>query len=310
MSLYKIEQKITTIIDNAGGDSGTPSFSCNDIVFTHGKFTLMDAWVSDYWYATLEVDAGNFRDAYSIFAKKLAKTIPRISLIGQCYISFTNEPFLITRKDKYDDIGYFKFIRNVKHVGLMFMNRDVSGLNILLNNTDIPDSFYYYWNDAVNTIGYSSKLLLMFSAIENLAKLPDGKKDWVKVEKILGKELKDKIYTPNSGLRHRLTHGEYFNTSDSDDNYLDLIHKKVISYFNQEIFKSTVIDEAVVNPQRSPFDNKEQGGPYFIRNFDPEKNPFTLENIIKKDKNNNEEVDTTLFEFIYGDQMRALDVDF
>jgi hypothetical protein len=136
-------------------------------------------------------------------------------------------------------------------------------LQTLFANTAIPDEFYKYWNDAVNTIGYSPKLLLMFSALEALVKKPNGKKDWALLESILGTDLKDKIFTPRTGLRHRLTHGEYFNPTDTSDDYVRVIHKKVVEYFNG-LLGSDVISIDTIDPQRHFFGNK-MVGKFFLR---------------------------------------------
>ena len=63
---------------------------------------------------------------------------------------------------------------------------------------------------------------------------------------------------PDTGLRHRLVHGEYFDDTDSTKNYLDLVHKKVIHYFNDYIFSEKILNEDVVSPQRHFFGNKEE----------------------------------------------------
>ena len=156
----------------------------------------------------------------------------------------------------------------------MFDEKGKKALDNLIKDKNIPKTFYFYWNDAVNTIGYSAKLLLMFSAIEALVKKKNGKNDYKKVEEILGLELKEKIYKPNDGLRHRLVHGEYILDS-SGINYVEEIHKKVVNFFNNKIFKENLIDEKVVSPQRNFFDNKE-GGHWFIESNNPILNPESM----------------------------------
>ena len=46
----------------------------------------------------------------------------------------------------------------------------------MLRDAEIPDEFFYYWNDATNSSGYAAKLGLMFSAVEVLAKIKQEKK--------------------------------------------------------------------------------------------------------------------------------------
>ena len=152
----------------------------------------------------------------------------------------------------------------------MFMEKERDALVELLKREDIPEPFYSYWNDAVNVPGYSAKLLLMFSALEAIARKRDKsvyKKAIDLYNKILGEELAIEIFVDGDGLRNRLVHGEYFNGDDAGKNYLETVHKKVISYFNNEIFSKSFIPEDVVSPQRHPFGAKE-GGRWIIKRKD------------------------------------------
>ena len=145
------------------------SFVLRDIRFSHWDFNIRDGWNQDNWLATSLVEASNLNDAYKKFTTTLAKIVPRIALISQCYVQYLTQPFLVRRTDS--QIAFVKYISEAKPVGLMFREKDLNGLNVLLDNCEIPEEFYYYWNDAVNSIGYSPKLLLMFSAIEALVKI-------------------------------------------------------------------------------------------------------------------------------------------
>ena len=107
-------------------------------------------------------------------------------------------------------------------------------------------------------LGYTPKLVLMFSAIEALAKTDGGNKDWKKLEEILGKDLLNEVYKRNDGLRHRLAHGEYFNSIDPGRNYVHIIHGKVMAYFNRSILGDSLLEEGTVDPQRHFFGNKEE----------------------------------------------------
>lgn len=128
-------------------------------------------------------------------------------------------------------------------------------------------SFFWYWNDAANSSGYTSKLLLMLAAVETLVNKPttNGKpeKDYDKLVKILGPELKKEFWgeegNSRNALRHRLAHGRYFRPGDGEKNHLELLHKRIIAYFNEVIFKEQLIDENVTNPPRHPFGNRDVG---------------------------------------------------
>ncbi len=256
---YNIECKIETLIRNAIMDGPEPSsFVIDDMKFSHWNFNHQQGWIDDSWLAKATIEAPNFKEAYKNFMDKIVRIVPRVALIGQCYIDYYTQPFVIQKSD--DPIAFFRYVENHKAVGLMFMEGEVKALKKLLGDTGIPESFYYYWNDAVNTVGYSSKLLVMFSAIEALVKDTDGKKDWNKLNNILGEELVKDLWgtseNPKTGLRHRLVHGEYFNPGDNGKDYLKLVHDKIINYFNKQILKEDLLNENVTHPQRHFFGNK------------------------------------------------------
>ena len=80
-------------------------------------------------------------------------------------------------------------------------------------------------------------------------------------------------------MRHRLTHGEYFGAEHNGKNYLELIHKKILAYFNKKIFSKPYLQEDVVHPQRHFFGNK-QGGRYVIQRKDGIKT-FSLKDLLE-----------------------------
>lgn len=260
---YIIEQKISTLADNyvGAGNSPDPNFELDGITYSQWEFNYGDGALGDAWVAEGTIEAKSGGEAIMLFHNKLVKAVPIISLVSQCYMEFKRQPLLLKRTDT--DVAFIDYIHDSEHVGLHFMDDEYDGVQKLFANDSISPEFYKYWNDAQNTIGYSPKLLLMFSALEALAKKPNGKKDWVFIESILGTELKEKIFTPRTGLRHRLTHGEYFNQSDGSDNYVEQIHRKVITYFNG-LIGSDVISENTVHPQRHFHDNK-MVGKFFLR---------------------------------------------
>lgn len=260
---YRIQHRILTLAHNAVWNKTAPqkqgSFTFEDVTFSHWDFNLRDGWLEDAWLAESTIEAPSSPGAFKIFREKIDRIVPRISLLVQSYIEYGTEPFLIHKEGS--DVAFFRYTKDSGAVGLMFTEREQEALGLLLANAAIPKEFFYYWNDAVNAIGYSSKLLLMFSAIEALVK-KNGKKDWQLMELILGKQLKEDLFgTPkksDAGLRHRLVHGEYFNATDAGKDYLDLVHKKVIAYFNDVIFGKKLIAEDVVHPQRHFFGNRQE----------------------------------------------------
>lgn len=271
MNKYKIQHKIVTLAHCAVMDrkENPASFVSEGIDFSHWEFNYADGWLTDAWLAEELVESDIFIDAINIFRKKLVRIVLRISLISQSYIEFINESFLVHKVNS--DLAFFHYIQENKSVGLMFMESEKEALEILLKTNKIPEEFYFYWNDTVNTTGYSSKLLMMFSALEALARNRDKKMFKDKIDlynTILGKDLAEEIFTDGTGLRNRLIHGEYLNSKDSGKDYLDLIHKKVISYFNESIIGKKLLAEDVVHPQRHPFGNKS-----VMRDFIKARNP-------------------------------------
>lgn len=254
-NIYKIEHKITTLAQNAVPDKSKNSyhiFSIGDITFEHWNFNIRDGWLENAWLAKSEVKNSSFLKAINSFRKGLWKIVPRIALISQSYIEYHFEPFVVHKKDS--DTAFFHCTKDRESGGLMFMENEKQALDEMLASAKIPDEFYYYWNDAVNTLGYSAKLLLMFSALEALAKKRDKKRFSKPIDlysHILGKRLANKIFAQTIGLRHRLVHGEYLSPKqDGKKNYLDLIHKKVISFFNKKVLSKPLLSEGVVSPQR------------------------------------------------------------
>jgi hypothetical protein len=255
------------------------SFGAEKIKFSHWEFNYGDGWLKDAWLAEATIEAKNYREAYSKFLEKMFRIIPRISLISQSYIDYSLEPFLIHKVGS--DVAFFRYTNDVKGGGLMFMEKEKEALDILLSYNEISEEFFYYWKDAVNASGYSAKLLLMFSAIEALTK-KNGRKDWALIEEILGVDLAKNLFgtkgNSNTGLRHRLVHGEYFNRQDDGKNYLELVHNSVIKYFNSKIFKNSLIPENITNPQRHLFGNKEEGKT-FVKKINP--SVFNLKDMLK-----------------------------
>jgi hypothetical protein len=259
---YLIEQRIHTLAENAVDRSSSQGFgfTYNDVELSpwqenpeHGY------WTYQYWLAKFNMEASNSKEFSREFWKRLAKISSRVCLLSQCYMEWIDQPYFVFRSDR--NCGVLRWTNPHGPVGLMFEEAERQALEVLFQNPEVPEAFYQYWKDATNTMGYSSKLLLMLSAVEALCKRhSDGTKyqiDFIKLEQILGRDLKEALWgtMENKGkgaLRHRLVHGEYFEETDHLTNYVYQLHSKIIAYFNGSILKSTVIHEGVVNPQRHP----------------------------------------------------------
>ncbi len=265
---YRIEQRIETLVDNAVMKDGRmeAAFSVGPVRYSHWDFDPGRGWPSDFWLAEASIEADDYKTAFRMFRQELNRVIPRISLISQAYIDFLQQPLLIAKDG--EQIGFLRYLRKKPGVGLMFLEDHREALVRLLGDASIPEEFYYYWNDVVDAVGYTPKLLLMCAAIECLTRMGHGKKDWEKVVRVLGRELKEELYgtkeDSSTGLRHRLSHGEYFGADHSGKNYVELIHKKVMAYFNDHILKERLLELNVISPQRH-FVGGLEGGSWFIK---------------------------------------------
>lgn len=263
--IYRCERRIRTLAENyVNASSHAPKFEFDGVTFENWYFTVGAGAVGHNWLASSEIDAENLDEAHRLFRSKLLNVVPKIALISQCYTEFLNQPFIIHNPKK--EYAYFFNIFDDLPVPLHFDDESLEALTVL--DKQLSEEFLSYWNDATNTTGASPKLLLLFSAIEALCKSEGGKLDKAKRLSILGEELDTKFFeSGNKGLRHRLVHGEYFQQSDFDKNYVLLIHEKVRAYINNELLGKELITTSVVNPQRHFDDNKLQGA-FFVKPTD------------------------------------------
>ena len=271
--LYRLEQRIHTLAHNGVGraTTHTTAFTAEGVTFSSWLVDESDEWLTHpYWLATTEIEANDYMAAWRLFIKRLLRIVPRMALVSQCYTEHLNQPILIERRDL--KVAFVWWVLDRKGAtGLMFMEKEKSALDLLLGHPDIPEEFFYYWRDAVNTFGYSSRLLLMLSAVEALTGIPyaerrrkrKGDAFYERLEQILGKELKEIFWGTEddhtNALRHRLTHGEYFDPQDTrETDYRDLLHSRIMQYFNEAIFKEPLLDTEVVNAPRHPFGNADK----------------------------------------------------
>ncbi len=267
---YEIQHRIETFAKISMAHSCESSFfSFDEICFSAwgGDFSFLTTAEQNFWLAKGTVEASSLKDAMAIFDDILLKLVPMISFSSQCYTEYRSQPFLVKREDRA--FAYFRYVRDSECVGLIFGEEEGKALETLAGNFNIPREFYRYWNDAVNSVGYSSKLLLFCAALDALAKgelSNDDKKYkekfYQKIEDILGTDLKKDLWgtkkDPNSGLRQRLVHGEYLSRCDVQPDYVELVHNRIIQYFNNSILKENLLSEDIIDPQRHKWGNKEK----------------------------------------------------
>lgn len=304
-NIYHIEHRIHSLADCAvlESTSGPASFEVDNIKFEHWDFNFKDGWKTESWIASSNVEGENLDEAINTFLKKLSRIVPRIAFITQSYIEYIKEPFFVQKIDT--DFIYFHYVYAFKAGGLMFMENEEKALNELLNYSEIPDAFYYYWNDAVNTIGYPSKLLLLFSAIESLP-IKEGLTKWDLRYEILGHDIVKELWgtkeKPKTGLRHRLVHGEYFKDMDHSKNYFEIINNKFISYVNTEVLTEKFLQEDVVAPHRNPHENK-NGGAMFLKNKDGSSS-YNLKKLLSDFEESNH-MKSDKYEYLHGEVVKS-----
>lgn len=281
MNKYFIQHRLHTLAKSyVNLNEQQASFELDKIKFSHWDPNSTDTKKTSYWLLENEVIASNYRNAITSFNRKITSILSRLAFLSQCYTEYLREPYLLYKEGS--NVVFFRYTTQVDGVPLSFDKGSLKGLQYLQDEQDINSEFFYYWNDMLNVTGYSAKLLLLCSALEALAKSPlnsHGKQGkHVFFTEILGEQLKNKLFQQNKGIRHRLTHGEYFNEDTDHDNYLKEVYERLISHFNDKIFKEPLIRH-VINPQRHPDGNK-RGGYYFLE-IKKDSQQFDLINLVK-----------------------------
>ena len=248
----------------------THSFDIDGLKFSTWNPGEFGQKKTEYWLIKSSVEGNDINDARKRFNDKLNKILPRISFLSQSYASFLLEPYMISKVGS--EVVFFYYTKKSRPVGLHFDQHLLGHVKSLCDDNTINESFYYYWNDMINTGSYPGRLVLLFSALESLIQSrinpytsSNDKKNFY--TDILGEDLGNKVRKQNTGIRHRMVHGEYFNPEiDTGNNYFQEIYDKVIEYFNTEVFKKNLI-EKVSNPGRHP-DNNRIYTKFFIRRTD------------------------------------------
>ena len=261
MDDYAFQLKLHTlancaVIENQSYDT----FTFEGINFTHWEFNHSRGYQPGAWLITSETKAKDFQEAYNNFFTTLNDIIPKIAMISQCHTEYLDGSFVIHRRR--DNIAFFRYTKETDGVSLYFDKESLDNLS-KLKAANLPNEFFYYWNDMLNAPNYPAKLLLICSALEALAKgLKEKKHPFAKT--VLGEDLYKKVYQDkNKGIRHRLVHGDYFSEIDKED-YVSQIYDQIIQYFNQHFFQQTPIKN-VEEPQRHPWGNRVQAS-YFLKN--------------------------------------------
>lgn len=269
MPSYLVQKRIHTLLEYVIHNEAVLSpFTRKDIRFSSWEPDFSTAWRSRFWLTECDIESVNFTEAWKVFQGSLTEVVSRIAFVGQAYHTDLAQPYLIRKTDS--EIAYFRYSQDRSPVPLGFSHEELRSLDALLNDATVPDEFYLYWNDAINALGYTAKLLLMFAALEALFEKGsrNNSEYYSRIQTVFGADLKKELFgTPEdsgkSGLRQRLVHGEHLSEKDTK-NYVEVIHKHIIRYFNANLLHDSPIDENIVSPQRHPYGNLE-GWQGFIR---------------------------------------------
>lgn len=296
---YFLEHRIDTL---AQIDIDGNTFTVKDVTFSQWPASPANPREHQYWLATTEIEADYYLTAWRNFRTTLVRIVPRIAVVSQCYIEFLGQPILIKRSDQ--DVAFIHWIGQDGPMGLLFGEPERKALELLLRYDQLPEEFFYYWNDATNCDGYGSKLLLLLSALEALVNIPAEKgpsrKDYEKLELILGPEVKKALWgeerMSRDALRHRLVHGRYFDAEDGSVDFVEVVHRRIIRYLNEVVFQNRLLDDGVVNPQRHPSGSRSQARA-FIKATD--RAPLNLVSVLaeaREDLDNMPNYETLSFE--------------
>lgn len=253
MNSYRIQHRIKTVADLMVFSKNThePGFNFGNIRYTPWKYSLADGPSGDAWLAEGSLEAESYRAAIWDFRKELSSQVPRIAFISQCYMDFSSDSFIVMRNEENEEGIFYTHYVFGSSPGLVFSDDEVEDLGKLVGNKE----FFWYMNDCYNNSGYTAKILLLCAALENLA----GKRIVTKegsiyetynasvMKKILGKQVFNTLYGQR-GIRHKLSHGDYIDSSLSGEDWVEKIHKLIIGYFNETY--GTKISLNVVSPQR------------------------------------------------------------
>ena len=100
--LYRLEQRIHTLAQNVVDRAKTTAtgFTVEEVSFSSWQCEPDDDWgTHPYWLSAADIDANGYREAWQLFWNRLARIVPRISLVSQCYAEYFAQPMLILRKN-------------------------------------------------------------------------------------------------------------------------------------------------------------------------------------------------------------------
>src|SRR5262245_24362668 len=156
--LYRVEHRIAALSAMTIVRDGRIAeyFDAEGVRFSPWDLSPEGRYRADFWLAEAEIDAGHLIDALERYWPRVARIVPRLSLVTQAYIEGTMQPFLFV--SDVAAIGYLRYTKHADAVGLYLGVEELDAMNELLHDTTIPNEFFYYWNEAVATAGYTAKI--------------------------------------------------------------------------------------------------------------------------------------------------------
>lgn len=249
MNKYIVKQKISTLAelkDNFNHDGFTFSSLTNEF------------WNCRAWVAEKEIEAINVIEAINKFRNELVETIPKLCVTSQCSFDFvTNTFFAYKYNENPKNVIYVFYTRSRPNVGLMFNDEEKSQLK---NIEKIPrKEGLFFLMDAANCSSYYSRTAMLLITIESLAGQVLSDRGFIadkdELNKILGNELRLKIYKGGTGLRNKLFHGANINHKEFQG-LNKILYQKIINYLENNF--GVILNKSVVDPQRNFNEIKEK----------------------------------------------------
>ena len=230
MPIYVIEHRIDTLLEL------WKPFNLNGFFFEAWSTDMM-AGQQDGWIAKREVEADTVDNAFREFSKDFYRLVDRIGFVGQCYTAAELEPFRITKPA--DERFFWRYSKKSNPVPLHFEEAERRSLDALESYKEKGDAFRYL-REASNSTSFYTRLVMLVSALEAMAgdiqtkQGPKTNKKYISNNILKDKNLCDKIFKHEKGIRNQILHGGFVD----DDihgavDYNVIVYDSIVDYFNK-----------------------------------------------------------------------------
>lgn len=219
MKKYQIQSRVSTGVDifpkyNWFENDIEKRVKCNfeydDLRFEQWSFSFAKWPHWDAWIVFYEMDAENAIDALNLFLKKLSTVLPRIFFGIPVWHSFWyHEPLIISR-DNFQT-GFY-CLRKKREWTWLTITDEILDLLKDQDFQNIPDNFFLYYSEFINSISALSWLSLWLSALEIIR--PESNEErkklfWEGLYYKLYWKLDKRYPDRKQGIRHKIHHWLY-----------------------------------------------------------------------------------------------------